>query len=274
MVDAVRRLAKRPTGMTAAVFTLVLVSVALLAPTLTPYDPNRISNDVLGAPLSLHLLGTDDLGRDVFANLVYGTRVALAVGIASALAATVFGVVIGALAAYYGRVADPILMRITEIFQVMPSFILAAVVVSLIGAGLGTVILVIAMLAWPQVARVTRGEVLRLKGGDFVSAGRCMGLRDSQLIWREIVPNTLAPVVSLGTLVVAQAILLQAGLSFLGLSDPTIPSWGKMLNDGQQYLSQAWWLSVFPGIAIFATVVAFNVLGDSVQDVLSPVESR
>jgi peptide/nickel transport system permease protein len=274
MPDLVRRLAMRPAAASAAAFALVLVVVALFAPILAGHDPRQISNTILSGPLPGHPLGTDDLGRDVLSNLLYGSRVALAVGIATALAATLFGVVIGAYAAFYGKLADPLLMRITEVFQVMPSFILAAVIVALVGAGLGTVILVIAILAWPQVARVTRAEVLRLRAADFVSAGRCMGLRDSEIIWREIVPNALAPVISLGTLVVAQTILLQSGLSFLGLSDPSIPSWGNMLNDAQPYLSQAWWLAVSPGLAIFFTVMAFNILGDSVHDLLSPIQSR
>jgi peptide/nickel transport system permease protein len=152
----------------------------------------------------------------------------------------------------------------------MPTFILASAAVALLGANLATVIAVIALLAWPQVARVARGEVLRLLPADYVAAARCLGLRDREILWGEIVPNTLGPVIALCTLTVANAMLTEAGLSFLGLSDAAIPSWGKMLQDGQQYLLQAPWMAFFPGLAIFATVLAFKLLGDALSSALRP----
>lgn len=251
-----------------------LVAFAAVGPNLVPFDPTRVSRDVLLPPGGAHLLGTDHLGRDVLAQLASGAGVTVAVGLATAMAATVLGLLVGAAAAYYAGPVDALLMRTTEFFQIVPTFILAAVVVAMVGAGLSTVILVLALLAWPQVARVTRAEVLRLKSAPFVDVGRCLGMLDHELVAREILPNAMAPVVALGTVIVAQAILLQAGLSFLGLSDPSLPSWGNMLNIGQIYLYQAWWLSVFPGVAIVITVVAFNVLGDAVQDLLTPARTR
>jgi peptide/nickel transport system permease protein len=271
MREAVVRLSRNHVGLLAGVFVLVLVILAVAAPWIAVYQPNQISNSVLSPPAVAHPFGTDELGRDGLSNLVYGSRIALAVGISSALAATILGLLIGAAAGYYGGIPDLALMRFTEIFQVMPAFILAALIVALLGAGLTTVILVIALLAWPQIARVMRSEVLRLKAMDYVAAGRCLGLTDTEVIWGEIVPNALGPIVSLASLIVAQAIILEAGLSYLGLSDPSVPSWGKMLNDGQQYLSQAWWMSIFPGLALLITVVAFNVLGDALQGAFDPV---
>ena len=161
-------------------------------------------------------------------------------------------------------------MRIAEVFQVVPSFILAAVIVALSGPGLTRVVSVIALLAWPQAARLMRGEVMRVKGLEFVDAVRCLGVREPVILATEVIPNALAPVLAAGTLIVAQAILLEAALSFLGLSSADLVSWGRMLNSGQRFLYNAWWLSVFPGAAIFLTVLAFNLLGDAVGAALNP----
>jgi peptide/nickel transport system permease protein len=269
-----RALRRRPIVLIALGAVAALFGFAVIGPALVPFDPTRVSRDVLQPPGGIHLLGTDHLGRDVLAQLASGARVTAAVGLATAVAATFIGLLVGAASAYYAGPLDALLMRTTEFFQIVPTFILAAVVVALVGAGLTTVILVLALLAWPQVARVTRAEVLRLKSAPFVDVGRCLGMLDHELVAREILPNAMAPVVALGTVIVAQAILLQAGLSFLGLSDPSLPSWGNMLNVGQVYLGQAWWLSAFPGVAIVITVIAFNVLGDAFQDLLTPVRTR
>jgi len=161
-------------------------------------------------------------------------------------------------------------MRVSEMFQVVPSFILAAVIVALSGTGLTQVVAVIVLLAWPQIARITRGEVMRVKQLEFVDAVRCLGVREWTLLATEVVPNAMAPVLAAGTLVVAQAILLEASLSFLGLSSADIVSWGRMLNAGQRFLFNAWWMSVFPGLAIFLTVLAFNLLGDAIGSALNP----
>jgi peptide/nickel transport system permease protein len=165
-------------------------------------------------------------------------------------------------------------MRIAEFFQVIPSFILAALIVAMIGPGLPQIVLVVALLSWPQVARVMRGEVMRVKQMEFVDAVRCLGISERDVLIGEVVPNSIAPVLAVGTLIIAQAILLEASLSFLGLGDPELISWGRMLNSGQRFLFNAWWLSLFPGVAIFVTVLVFNLLGDAVNDVLNPHKKR
>jgi peptide/nickel transport system permease protein len=195
------------------------------------------------------------------------------VGLLAAVAATLLGGLIGAFAGYRGGAFDLIVMRIAEIFQVLPTFILAAVIIALSRPGLPQVIIVIAALAWPQTARLMRGEVMRIKQMDFVAAVRCLGIGDGAILLREIVPNSLAPVLAVGTLIVGQAILLEASLGFLGLSSPEIVSWGRMLNSGQRFLFNAWWLSVFPGTAIFLTVLAFNLTGDAIGAAMDPRRS-
>jgi peptide/nickel transport system permease protein len=194
----------------------------------------------------------------------------LTVGLLAALAATLLGSLIGAFAGFAGGLPDLLIMRTAEIFQVIPTFILAAVIVALYGAGLPQVVGVIALLAWPQTARIMRGEVVRLKKLEFVDALRCLGIGDTSILLREIVPNALAPIFALGTLIIGQAILLEAALSFFGLSSPDTVSWGRMLNSGQRFLNNAWWLSLFPGLAILVTVLAFNLLGDGIGSALDP----
>jgi peptide/nickel transport system permease protein len=265
-----RRFAARRLGLVSAAFVLLLVVVAIAAPVLLPVDPNKISDDVLSRPLATHLLGTDELGRDVLTSLVYGARVSLLVGFLAAFVATIVGTLIGALAGYSGGKVDALVMRFAEMFQVVPGFILAALIVAISGPGLLTVSAVIALVAWPQTARILRSEVLRVKQLEFVDAVRCLGAPEHRILLREVLPNAIAPVIAVGTLIIGEAILLEAALSFLGLSSPETVSWGKMLNSGQRFLFQAWWLSFFPGVAIFATVLAFNLFGDAVGVALNP----
>ena len=257
-------------GVAAGVYVLVLTLVMLAAGLLPGPDPHAITGEVMLPPSTSHLLGTDELGRDVLLSIVHGIRVSLTVGFAAALGATVIGVLVGATAGFYGGILDLMFMRFSEIFQVVPSFILAAVIVALSGPGLSQVVAVISLLAWPQVARLMRGEVMRIKHLEFVDAVRCLGTREITILTGEIVPNALAPALAAGSLIVGQAILLEAALSFFGLSSVDIVSWGRMLNSGQRFLFNAWWLSVFPGAAIFLTVLAFNLLGDALGSALNP----
>ena len=263
----------QPAGLAAVVFVSLLAFLAVTAPLLFPGDPNQITENVMRAPSFAHPFGTDELGRDGLASVVYGARVSLIVGLLAAVAATLIGGLVGAFAGYRGGAFDLIVMRIAEIFQVLPTFILAAVIIALSRPGLPQVIIVIAALAWPQTARLMRGEVMRIKQTDFVAAVRCLGIGDGAILLREIVPNALAPVLAVGTLIVGQAILLEASLGFLGLSSPEIVSWGRMLNSGQRLLFNAWWLSVFPGTAIFLTVLAFNLAGDAIGAAMDPRRS-
>ncbi len=245
--------------------------MAVIGPTLlVGADPSGISSDTLQPPSNDYFLGTDDLGRSVLMQIVYGARISLTIGVAAAAAATLVGVLIGSVAGFVGGKVDLLFMRVAEIFQVMPTLILAAVIVVLAGPGEVRIVGVIALLSWPQAARLIRGEVLRIKHLDFVEAARCLGIAKSAILTYEIVPNALAPVIALSTLTVGQAILLEASLSYFGLSGPDVISWGHSLNSGQRFLFQAWWMSVFPGLAIFLTVLAFNVLGDCLRDALNP----
>ncbi len=269
-----RALVRGPVGAASSAFVAIVAVLAMAAPWVSRTDPDQITNDVLLAPFSQAVLGTDELGRDVLIGLLYGLRVSLLVGRLAAAAATLVGIAIGALAGYFGGWIDTALMRITEVFQVMPSFILAAVIVALLGPGLTRVVLVIAILSWPEAARVMRGEVLRVKQLEYVDAVRCLGIGELSVMIREVIPNALGPVLAVGTLIIGRAILLEASLSFFGLSSPDSVSWGRMANSGQQFLFAAWWLSVFPGIAIFVTVLMFNLFGDTVGRALNPRYAR
>jgi peptide/nickel transport system permease protein len=272
---ALRRLLAQKAAWLSGGFILLLAVLAVFGPALMGgVDPLKISDEALKAPSAEFLLGSDELGRSVLLHMVYGARVSLTVGLLAALAATVIGVLVGSVAGFIGGRLDTLVMRVTEIFQVMPTFILAAVVVALAGPGELRIIFVIAVLSWPQTARLIRGEVLRIKQLDFVDAARCLGIRESRILAFEIIPNALAPVIALATLTVAQAILLEAALSFFGLSSPDVISWGRILNSGQRFLYQAWWLSVFPGLAIFLTALSFNLFGDCVRSALGPQQGK
>jgi peptide/nickel transport system permease protein len=250
---------------------LLTFSLALAAPLVTAYDPLAGSADALLPPLTPgHPLGTDHLGRDVWSQLVYGARVSLAVGLLAALSATLLGTAVGAAAGYAGGWPDGALMRGAEFFQTLPRLVLALIVVALFGAGVGRLIFVIAILSWPQTARVVRASVLSLREAPFVDAARVGGMGAGAIVASEILPNALAPIVVTGSLDVATAILLEAALGFFGLGDPNRVSWGSMLNQAQPYLRQAWWMAVFPGLAISFVVLSFNVVGDSLNEALNP----
>lgn len=264
------RIVARRSVSASGVFVAVLVLVALFAPLLTPVSPTKISTESLQPPFGRYVLGTDELGRSVAVQLLFGLRVSLLVGLLSAFVATALGIAVGSVAGYFGHWLDVVLMRITEIFQVTPSFILAALIVALLGAGLSRVIAVIAILSWPEAARVMRSEVLRIRELEYVDAARSLGIGEWRVMVGEVVPNALGPVAAVGTLIIGRAILLEASLSFLGLSSADVPSWGRMLNSGQRFLFEAWWLSVFPGLAIFITVLLFNIFGDGVARALDP----
>jgi peptide/nickel transport system permease protein len=235
-------------------------------------DPFANSQETLRPPSAGHPMGTDDLGRDILSQLLWGSRVSLAVGVVAGVLATVVGIVVGAVAGYRGGGLDDLLMRITEIFMILPRLLLAVVVVALVGAGLWNMILVIGGLAWPGMARLVRGEVMSLRGSEFVEAARSLGQAEWRIVAREVLPNALPPVIVNASLEIGGAIILEAGLSFLGLGDPTRMSWGTILNNAQRFLEDAWWMSVFPGTAIFFTVLGFNFAGDAVNGFLDPRE--
>lgn len=255
----------------AAIFIVLAVVAAMAAPLVAGHDPMRGSADALLPPLAHgHLLGTDNLGRDTWARLVFGSRVAMAVGVVAAATSLLIGILVGAMAGFFGGWLDAVLMRISEFFQTVPRFVLALIIVAIFGAGLVKVILVIAILSWPQTSRVVRSGFLSLRQAEFVDAARVGGMGAWPIIVSEILPNVLAPVIVIGTLEVASSILIQTGLSFFGLGDPNLVSWGDMLNESQQYLAVAWWMSLWPGLATAVLVLALNVVGDGLNDALNP----
>jgi peptide/nickel transport system permease protein len=256
----------------------VLVLVAILAATasfLFPFSPW----DMRGAPFIPpgemdFLLGSDSLGRDVAAGIAYGARVSLLIGAVSTVVAVLIGVTLGALAGYAGGLIDDAVMRFTEFFQTIPNFLLAVVLVAIFSPSLGSIVAAIAIVSWPPVARVIRAEVLSLRTREFVQAAEVLGRSRISIICREILPNALSPLIVLASLMVASAILLESGLSFLGLGDPNLMSWGFMIGAGRSVIRLAWWMSVFPGIAIFLTVLALNLVGEGLSDALNPRLAR
>jgi len=257
-------------GVVGFAIILALALVAACADLIAPANPFSLSRDSLRPPGAQHLMGTDDLGRDIFSGVVYGSRVSLLVGFLTAGASTLVGILIGGIAGYYGGKLDDLLMRLTEFFMVIPRFFLALVIIALFGSSIWGIILVLAILSWPMTARLFRAEVLRLKSQEFVIAARAMGCGDLRILFEQILPNALSPVIVNISVQVAYAIILEAGLSFLGLGDPASMSWGVMLANAQQFLRQAWWTATFPGLAIFLAVLGFNLVGDGLNDALNP----
>jgi peptide/nickel transport system permease protein len=269
-----RRFVRTKFGLVAIILMVLLTAMALFASFLAPYNPNSIVGPPFASPFGHFLFGTDEIGRDVLSNFIYGARVSMLVGAASGLLALILGCVIGGLAGYLGGVVDVVLMRIAELFMVIPSLILAVVVVALLGSQLTYIVLIIGFTLWPQEARIARSQFLTLRERDFVQGARVAGFRWSHIVFKEILPNAIAPVIVQVTLDAGSAILLEAGLSFLGLGDPSMPSWGKMLQDAQSYLTTNEWLSIFPGIGILFAVLAFNFLGHALNEIMNPRAPR
>ena len=267
-----RRIFSRNHGSVAGGIVLAsLFALAIFAPIVQPFEAGRINVGPSMAPPNLtHLMGTDELGRDVFSRATAGLSVSLLVGFGAATISTVLGILIGGLAGFFGRAVDAVLMRVTEIFQVIPRFFLAVLLVAFFGASILNILVAIAVLSWPEIARLVRGEFLTLRSRQFVDAARVAGASRTSLIFGEILPNALGPVVVNATLMVGQAMLLEAGLSYLGLGDSTKASLGQMLQEAQQIMRSAWWTTAFPGLFIFLAVLSLNVVGDGLTDVLNP----
>lgn len=265
-----QQFAKNKAAEISAYVILIFILLALLAPWVSPYDPFALSNDTFLPPQRGHWMGTDDLGRDSLSRVVYGTRVSLAVGLLASGTSLVVGMLIGSCAGYFGGFIDNLLMRLAEYFLVIPRFFLALLIVAMFGTGIGKIILIIGILGWPEIARVVRAQFLTLKEREFVLAARAMGQGHHSIIFSEILPNAIPPAIVVGSFLVARAILLEAGLSFLGLGDPTVVSWGSLLRDAQDHMRISAWTVVFPGLAMSALVLALNLFGDGVNDVLNP----
>jgi len=210
------------------------------------------------------------MGRDVLAGLIHGAWVSLLIGLAATAASVGIGTTVGALAGYFGGWVDDALMRLTEVFQTIPNFIFVIVLVTIFKPAIRTIVLAIAIVSWPPIARLVRAEFLTLRRREFVQACIVLGMTESRIIWRQILPNCLAPVIVFGSIMVATAILVEAGLAFLGLGDPNVMSWGKMIGDGRGALRTAWYLSAIPGVAILLTVLSLNLVGEGLNDALNP----
>jgi peptide/nickel transport system permease protein len=251
---------------------LIIFLIAGLASFLAPHDPGKTDVSMKLTPPSLqHFLGTDQLGRDVFSRMLFGSRVSLSVGFVAVAISISIGILVGAISGYYGGWIDSLLMRYVDIMLCFPSFFLILTVVALLGPSLFKVMVVIGITSWMGTSRFVRAEFLSLRERDFAQAARALGVKDHRIIFRHILPNALAPVFVTATLDVATAILVEAGLSFLGFGvQPPAPSWGNILTEGRTYIFDAWWLTLFPGLAILITVLSFNLLGEGLRDALDP----
>ena len=236
-----------------------------------PEDPFRLVGRPLSGPFENgFLLGSDSLGRDVASGIVHGAKTSLLIGLIATLVSIFIGIFFGAFAGYFGGRVDDLLMRVTEIFQTIPSFIFAILLVAIMKPSIFSIVIAIAVVSWPGVARLVRGEFLSLKNREFVQACHTIGMSDLRVMLKEILPNCLSPIIVIGSLMVATAILIESGLAFLGLGDPNIMSWGFQIGAGRTMLRSAWWVCTFPGIAILITVLAINLIGEGLNDALNP----
>jgi peptide/nickel transport system permease protein len=249
---------------------LVFILTAALADAVSPYNPFRLGDDTLLGPSPGHWMGTDDLGRDTLSRVIYGTRVPLIVGFLATATSMLLGILIGAFSGYFGGRTDVILMRATEYVLVVPRFFLALLVVAMLGTGIVKIVLVIGLLGWPEAARVVRAQFLTFREREFVLAARAIGASHIKVIFGEILPNAIPPAVVVASILIARAILLEAGLSFLGLGDPNLVSWGSLLSEAQERIGASVWLALFPGMALSLLVLCVNLFGDGINDVLNP----
>ena len=273
MINQIRLTLKHyPLILWGGLIVAVLVVTAFTAPVLAPQDPNAQSLDQsLLAPNWHHWLGTDQYGRDVLSRMIYGARISLAVGVVAVSLYVGIGVTIGALAGYYGGWVDIVLMRFVDIMLCIPTLFLILMVIAFVGPSIFNVMIVIGLTSWMGVARLVRGEILSLKERDFITAARVIGMKDARIIFTQLLPNALGPVLVVATVGVGSTILTESALSFLGLGvQPPTASWGNMLTEGKEHLTDAWWLVTFPGLAIFMTVLGYNLLGEGLRDWMDP----
>lgn len=269
-----KNLKKNKMALVGLAIIVIIVLLAIFADQIANYDQVVIKQNLrerLQAPSAKHWLGTDEFGRDIFARLIHGARVSLKVGVVAVGIAIVIGGFLGAIAGYYGGMLDNTIMRVMDIFLAVPSILLAIAIVSALGPDLLNLMIAISISSIPGYARIVRASVLSIRDQEFVEAAKAIGASDARIIFRHIIPNSLAPVIVQGTLGVAGAILSTAGLSFIGLGiQPPAPEWGSMLSGGRQYLRYAWWVTTFPGVAIMITILSLNLLGDGLRDALDP----
>jgi len=267
-----RTFARNQLAMCGGVVVMVLVTLAVLAPMIAPWDPNRPdTKKILEPPSRSHWLGTDPLGRDVLSRVLYGSRVSLAVGFVSVGIAALIGVLLGSAAGYHGGVVDNFVMRMVDLMLVFPRFFLLLAVLAFLKPSIWTIMTVIGLTGWMGVARLVRAEFLTLREREFVIWSESVGAGALRIIFRHILPNAIAPILVAMTLGIPAAILTEAGLSFLGLGvQPPYATWGNILNDGRDYIEIAWWLTLYPGLAILLTVLSYNLMGEGIRDALDP----
>jgi peptide/nickel transport system permease protein len=270
--SAWRTLRHHPTGMIGLVGLAILLSLVALAPMLAPADPTAMNlANTLQPPNAQHPFGTDDLGRDILSRVLWGGQESLRVALLAILIAALGGITLGLVAGYFGGITDALIMRIVDVFLAFPTILLLLSIVAALGPNLGTVLIALGVSFIPNVSRFVRGTVLATKNREYVTAARVVGAPDARIMLIHILPNILAPLIVYATVGLGTAIILTAGLSYLGLgAQPPSPEWGAMLNYGRNYLHDAWWMSVFPGVAIFAAVLFVNLLGDGLRDALDP----
>lgn len=247
-----------------------LLAVAIFAPDIAPFSPTALGDDLMQPPSAVHWFGTDHLGRDVFSGVVWGVRVSLLVGVTAAAISGIVGTVLGAIAGYVGGVVDEVISKLIDIFLMIPAFFLVIIVVAMWGNSLVYLMVIIGLTNWPANARLMRAQALSLKQRTFTRAAVALGDSHGRILLRHIMPHGLFPIIANTTLQVAAAVLTEASLSFIGLGDPNVVSWGKMIFDGRSVMQLAWWSTVFPGLAVVVTVMAFYFLGDGLNVALNP----
>ena len=274
--DFLNRFKKNKMALSGLIIVLFFFILSFLAPLISPYDPADIpadqkDEDILQAPTTAHLFGTDDRGRDVLSRMIWGARISLKVGFVAVGIAVIIGTILGAVAGYYGGATDAIIMRFVDVMLCFPAFFLILAVIAILEPSIWNIMIVIGITGWMGIARLVRAEFLSLAKRDFVIAARAQGAGDIRLIFGHILPNSMGPILVAATLGVAGAILTESALSFLGIGvQPPTPSWGNILTDGKRYIEEAWWLSLYPGLAILITVLGYNLLGEGIRDSLDP----
>ena len=268
--DFLRLFVRNRAAVIGLILLIVIILLALLAPLIYPDNPFKTVGKPLLEPFGEFFLGTDRLGRDVAAGVVHGARTSILIASIATMLSVIFGTVIGSLSGYYGGQTDNLLMRFTEFFQTIPSFVFAIVLVAILQPSIQSIVIAITVVTWPPVARLVRGEFIAMRNREFVEACICLGMKDSEIIFREILPNVLSPILVTGSLMTATAILIESALAFLGLGDPNVMSWGFMIGSGREFLRTAWWLCAIPGIAILVTVLGINLVGEGLNDTFNP----
>ncbi len=270
--DFSQRFLRNKMAVTGSAIVVLLFLAAVLAPWIAPYEPTAINlKEILAPPSGEHLFGTDQLGRDVLSRMIWGSRISLLVGFVSTGIAVLIGIVLGSLAGFYGRWIDTSLMRFVDIMLCFPTFFLILAVIAFLEPSIWNIMIIIGLTGWMGVTRLVRADFIALKERDFVNAARAIGAGDFRIIFRHILPNAMASLLVAATLGIAGAILTESALSFLGIGvQPPMASWGNILTDGKDNIDIAWWLSFFPGLAIFVTVLSYNLLGEGIRDSLDP----